>query len=71
MKPIHTSILDITYHRPGITKVKFVSSYGNYSRRGTMVYDTVKCHFLSHTSDITILDAICSELPWCSSQRSI
>ncbi len=62
MKPYSVSIDGLLYRRPGLNKIKFTADYGLYKRRGAVVYDTINRKFLSHTSDIELLAAICVAL---------
>lgn len=59
MNPLHVNVKDIKYRRPGLTKIDFVAEYPGYTRRGTVVYDTIKRQFVTHTKDIGLLAAIC------------
>jgi hypothetical protein len=62
MKPLNVEIIDSWYRRPGLSKVKFIADYGIYMRRGTVVFDTNKQHFLTHRSDIDLVYAVCVAL---------
>lgn len=62
MKPLHVEVTDIKYRRPGLTKISFVATYSDYTRRGVVVYDTVAHQFITHTRDIEVLAAICIAL---------
>lgn len=62
MKPLNLEVTDIKYRRPGLAKVEFVAEYPDFVRRGTMVYDTVKQHFITHTYEVELLAAICISL---------
>jgi len=59
MTPSILKVTDIRYRRPGLNKISFEASYPGYRRRGTVVYDTIKQHFITHTADICLLSAIC------------
>ncbi len=62
MKPQTVHVLDIKYRRPGMNKIEFYATYPGYCRRGTVVYNTVTQHFLTHTRDVELLAAICTSL---------
>ena len=62
MKPQHLEITNIEYHRPGLNKIRFTAIYPGYVRRGVVVYDIVKRHFITHTHDIELLVALCISL---------
>lgn len=62
MKPLNVEVVDIRYRRPGLNKVDFIATYPDYIRRGTVVFDTVKQHFLTHTSSIELLAEVCLSL---------
>jgi hypothetical protein len=62
MDPLHVEVTDIRYRRPGLTKVSFIATYPDYTRRGEVVYDTIKKIFVTHTKDIALLAAICVDL---------
>ena len=62
MKPLNVDIMYVEYHRPGKSKIGFLAFYEGYLRRGAVLYDTVKQHFLSHTRDIQLLAAVCEGL---------
>jgi hypothetical protein len=62
MKPLIVEVIDIKYRRPGLNKLQFEAVYPQYRRRGTVVYDINTQHFLTHTSDIELLAALCTSL---------
>ena len=62
MKPTNVEILDLLFRRPGLNKIVFSAEYGDYTRRGTVVYDTLNKKFLTHTGDIVLLAEICLSL---------
>jgi len=62
MKPLYAEVIDIKYRRPGLNKVEFLAEYPGYFRRGTIVYDIGKQHFLTHTKDVDLLVAVCTSL---------
>lgn len=62
MKPLYINILNVEYRRPGKSKVSFLASYGDYFRRGVVLYDTVAQRFLSHNKDLDLLAAVCEGL---------
>jgi hypothetical protein len=69
MNPLRVKVEDIKYRRPGLTKIDFVAEYSGYTRRGTVVYDTTKQQFITHTKDIGLLAAICIDLQTPSRRR--
>ena len=62
MKPLNIEITDIKYRRPGLSKLEFVATYPHFIRRGTIVYDTLEQQFITHTSAIELLAAVCTKL---------
>lgn len=62
MAPLHVEVTDIKYRRPGLNKVEFLATYPGFSRRGTVVYDTVNKKFITHRKDIELLAAVCVSL---------
>lgn len=62
MVPLHTEIVGIKYRRPGLTKIDFIAEYNGYTRRGTVIYDTVNKKFISHSGDINLLASVCTSL---------
>lgn len=59
MKLISVVITDVMFRRPGLNKICFIADYGVVRRRGTVVYDIINGKFLTHTSDIELLAALC------------
>jgi hypothetical protein len=62
MAPLHIEVTDIKYRRPGLSKVEFFATYEGFTRRGTVVYDTVNKQFVTHTKDVELLAAVCVSL---------
>jgi hypothetical protein len=62
MNILHAEVTDIRYRRPGLTKLSFTAEYPGYTRRGVVIYDTVKQKFVTHTKNINLLAAICVAL---------
>jgi len=62
MKPYNVEVLNIRYQRPGINKLDFTAQYDGYTRRGTVIYDTIAKQFMSHNSDIDLLAGLCINL---------
>lgn len=70
MNPLHVTVEDVMYRRPGLTKLSFVAKYVGYTRRGVVIYDTIKKQFITHTKDIGLLAAICTDLQQPSCRRA-
>ena len=62
MKPLNVDVMDIKYRRPGLVKVEFVAEYEEFFRSGTVVYDSLAKSFITHTTDVELLAAICVSL---------
>ena len=62
MEPISVELLNISYERPGITKLHFIADYGLYKRKGVIKFDVNKYHFITHTRDLGLLRAACEKL---------
>lgn len=53
------SIDNLLFRRPGITKILYTADYGTVKRRGVIMYDVVAKKFLTNTSEIKLLSAVC------------
>lgn len=62
MKLNRVEVNELLYRRPGLNKIKFTAYYDEYTRRGTIVYDTLNGKFKSHNGDIELLAEVCLAL---------
>ena len=69
MKPLNVDVTDIKYRRPGLVKVEFAAEYDKFIRHGTMVYNTLTQKFVTHTSEVDLLAAICLSLQQPRNQK--
>lgn len=68
MRPSKVEVLDFSWQKPGVSRLKFRAQYPGYIRRGTVVYDAEHRRWLSHTKDVSLLAAVCLA-PWADKGR--